>query len=115
MSTGARIILTCVLVGLVGTAAILGWTQYLASKTIFENHWKVEYGKLPENDNELLGWLKGQPGVENASVQRNGKTIEIRYEIRPGTSLPDVLAQAESLGYSQPSNTFGQMLTRRAD
>jgi hypothetical protein len=103
------VVLVVGLASLAGAIALVGWHYHRGSNAVFVPTWRVEYGKMPASDAALIDWLKSQPGVNEVSVHRDGKTLAITYEIKAGHPMPNVLDQADTLGYAERGSFSGDM------
>jgi hypothetical protein len=102
-------------IGCLGAAGILGYTEYVAQRTIFESTWRIEYGTMPTNDDALLDLLKSQPGLEGVSVARDGKALIVRYEFRGGQTLPQIMEKTETLGYGDRRSFHNEIRVKQRD
>lgn len=103
----------------VAVIAVLGFAGWYGLHWIpadFSYRLETEFATVPADDEPLSDWVRSQPGVWLANVQRQPVGERWRVEILFGITqnawqrqqppLPDLDAAAASLGYSGPSGRF---------
>jgi hypothetical protein len=71
----------------------------------WSHQYEIRFTAMPEDDDELAGWLRGQPGVvvHTVRTERKGDVLEVTFiHCRNGLGqphYPDLLAACLRLGY----------------
>jgi hypothetical protein len=66
---------------------------------------EARFDALPKTDNELVAWLKDQPGIVPNTVhtKRSGRTLEVGFiQVRNGLGqprFPELEAKSKQFGY----------------
>jgi hypothetical protein len=87
--------LACLILG------IYFWDQARKRSTYSNYTLRVEYQKLPADDEEIRGWLARQPGFQKAEVSRAGDkvTFDLTFDNPPPDLLATTMKHCEENGY----------------
>jgi hypothetical protein len=67
-----------------------------------DHSWTFRFTEMPPTDDELLGWLRAQSGVERPEVWRQEGVLCLHYRIRfwrMGPNIGDFTSPFEWFGY----------------
>ena len=62
----------------------------------------VEYTDLPADDDAVMAWLAGRPGVSQSTVRREGRVVVFEFVLaspQSPTALADITKKCQELGY----------------
>jgi len=104
----------CIALGIVlaalGIATWFVWRSPASGpRAAFTYTMRVEYDGMPDEDGPLEQWLRGQSGVGNVEIRRNGKVLTIMHERAAHEQPLDVLAECERLGYTGRGSFEGRV------
>jgi hypothetical protein len=90
------------LVAVFAAVVAAGWGVYQreTAPPRWSQTYRAEYATLPPDDAALEAWLKGQPGVSDVRVERQGSTIAVSLDLPAQHPALSITAQCERLGYT---------------
>lgn len=82
---------------LIGAALLVPLLLWESARPVHVNSYTMK--RLPPDDQELLGWVRRQPGVDHAEVSRSSDdTVELRFH------GPELFPPWKDLGYEPPGS-----------
>jgi hypothetical protein len=84
----------------IGIVVAGAWLIGQSRNDLFVYTFRIEYGKMPADDKDLVQWLESQEGITQVAVTREKQWLIVRFDGKPKVHAPDVIAKAETFGYT---------------